>query len=195
VIPLDARPPAVIAERVRSLGGPSDRLWLGVGSGGAAGGLARVRAGVDALAELGPRIVVGALGPRMAALAGEVADGVLLNWMTPGYAERMARDVRAASRAAGRPAARVTAYVRCGLLPAAQERLRGELAVYAGIPTYRRHLERMGSDGSATLVTGRHAAAIQAGLGPDETVVRAMTPDDSLDALLALARAAAPPAT
>jgi alkanesulfonate monooxygenase SsuD/methylene tetrahydromethanopterin reductase-like flavin-dependent oxidoreductase (luciferase family) len=187
----------VIAGGVRSLGLPPERLLLGIGSGSAAGGLDRVRAGAEALGELGSRLVVGALGPKMAALAGEVADGVLLNWMTPGYAGEVGRGVLAAAVAAGRRRPLLTAYVRCGLLPAAEERLRGELAVYAGIPTYQQHLRRMGADGTATFVTGPDAAALQAGLAAheavlDETVVRAMTPDDGLDSLLALARAAAP---
>ena len=36
------------------------------------------------------RLVVAALGPKMCRLAGEVADGVLFNWLTPEYAKKSA---------------------------------------------------------------------------------------------------------
>lgn len=59
---------------------------LGVGSGGGHDALTRVRSGVAELQrETSAAVVVGALGPKMAQLAGEVADGVLLNWMTSEY--------------------------------------------------------------------------------------------------------------
>jgi alkanesulfonate monooxygenase SsuD/methylene tetrahydromethanopterin reductase-like flavin-dependent oxidoreductase (luciferase family) len=198
VVPLDQRPPAAIAARLRELHLPPARLVLGVGSGGTHDALARVRAGVEALrGEVGGRIVVGALGPRMAELGGAAADGVLLNWMTPGYAGQVATLVVRAAAAAGRPRPLVMAYVRCGLVPAADDRLRQELAMYARVPTYRRLLERMGADGADTLVVGGGRPALQPGLEAfgavlDETIVRAMTPDDDADSILALVRAAAP---
>ena len=86
VIPLDQRTPSVIDRGVESFELPLGRLLLGVGSGGGRDALARVRAGViEAKRETRAPIVVGALGPKMAQLAGEVADGVLLNWMTADY--------------------------------------------------------------------------------------------------------------
>jgi alkanesulfonate monooxygenase SsuD/methylene tetrahydromethanopterin reductase-like flavin-dependent oxidoreductase (luciferase family) len=50
---------------------------------------------------------LGALGPRMLALAGRIADGVILNLMTPAQAGRAAGVVRDAARAAGRDPATV----------------------------------------------------------------------------------------
>jgi alkanesulfonate monooxygenase SsuD/methylene tetrahydromethanopterin reductase-like flavin-dependent oxidoreductase (luciferase family) len=50
---------------------------------------------------------LGALGPRMLALAGRVADGVILNLMTPAQAGQAAGVVRDAARAAGRDPASV----------------------------------------------------------------------------------------
>jgi 5,10-methylenetetrahydromethanopterin reductase len=47
-------------------------------------------------------IYLGALGPRMQALAGRVADGVILNLMTPAQAGQAAATVRAAATEAGR---------------------------------------------------------------------------------------------
>src|SRR6266849_2171972 len=52
-------------------------------------------------------VYLGALGPRMLALAGRVADGVILNLMTPAQAGQAAGLVRGAARAAGRDPASV----------------------------------------------------------------------------------------
>jgi alkanesulfonate monooxygenase SsuD/methylene tetrahydromethanopterin reductase-like flavin-dependent oxidoreductase (luciferase family) len=86
--------------------------------------LKRVRDGVATLrGKLNTRIIVAALGPKMCQLAGEVADGVLFNWLTPEYARRSAELVRAGADAAKRPMPRLYAYVRVALGPAASERL------------------------------------------------------------------------
>jgi len=87
VIPLHTRGPQSIAEGVRTQALPTRRLLLGVGSPNPAS-LARVREGVASLrASLpGTRLIVAALGPRMCHLAGEIADGVLFNWLTPEWA-------------------------------------------------------------------------------------------------------------
>ena len=47
-------------------------------------------------------IYLGALGPRMLALAGRIADGVILNLMSPAQAGEAAAIVRAAAKQAGR---------------------------------------------------------------------------------------------
>jgi alkanesulfonate monooxygenase SsuD/methylene tetrahydromethanopterin reductase-like flavin-dependent oxidoreductase (luciferase family) len=197
VIPLDRRSAGSIEVRLRSLDLPVDRLLLGVGAGTDPGGLARVLAGLEELATAGDlTIVVGALGPKMARLAGEEADGVLFNWMTPDYAGEMGRSVQEAASGAGHVALRV-AYVRCGLSPAADVRMQEELDRYGAIPSYGRHLQRMGAAGIDTYVLGPDAEAMDAGLARfeavlDETVARAITPSDELDDLLALLRACAP---
>ena len=83
VIPLHTRGPESIVQGVRAAALPLDRLLLGVGSPNPSA-LARVRAGVAELrAQLQTRVIVAALGPQMCRLAGEVADGVLFNWLTP----------------------------------------------------------------------------------------------------------------
>jgi 5,10-methylenetetrahydromethanopterin reductase len=52
-------------------------------------------------------VYLAALGPRMLELAGRIADGVILNLMTPAQAGEAARTVRAAALAAGRDPASV----------------------------------------------------------------------------------------
>jgi 5,10-methylenetetrahydromethanopterin reductase len=60
---------------------------------------------------------LGALGPRMLALAGRIADGVILNLMTPAQAGEAAGLVRDAARAAGRDpeSVKVACVVHCCL--------------------------------------------------------------------------------
>lgn len=198
VIPLDRQPPATIVARIAELGLPVDRLTLGVGAGAAEGGLARVRDGVPILrAGTSATVVVGALGPRMCAVAGETADGVLLNWLTPGYVRPSIAVVEQAAIAAGRPRPRIDGYVRTALGAAAIDRLRDEGDRYASFPAYGAHFGRMGADPQTTAVTGTTAAAITAGLARfsvalDETVVRAITADESRGAYRELLTAAAP---
>ena len=62
-------------------------------------------------------VYLAALGPRMLELAGRIADGVILNLMTPAQAGEAARTVRAAALAAGRDPAsvEVACVVHCCL--------------------------------------------------------------------------------
>jgi alkanesulfonate monooxygenase SsuD/methylene tetrahydromethanopterin reductase-like flavin-dependent oxidoreductase (luciferase family) len=62
-------------------------------------------------------VYLAALGPRMLALAGRIADGVILNLMTPAQAGAAAGVVRAAAASAGRDPAsvEVACVVHCAL--------------------------------------------------------------------------------
>jgi alkanesulfonate monooxygenase SsuD/methylene tetrahydromethanopterin reductase-like flavin-dependent oxidoreductase (luciferase family) len=197
VIPLHTRGPDSIAQGVRDQALPLDRLLLGVGSPNPAS-LARVRDGIAALrGAVRTRLVVAALGPKMCQLAGEVADGVLFNWLTPAHARQSAEWVRAGATAAGRQPPRLFAYVRAALGAAAAPRLADEGARYAGIPAYASHFARMGVDPVETAVAGETPAALAAGLARwqgvvDELVVRAITAQDTVDDHLALLRAVTP---
>jgi alkanesulfonate monooxygenase SsuD/methylene tetrahydromethanopterin reductase-like flavin-dependent oxidoreductase (luciferase family) len=197
VIPLHTRGPESIVAGVRATGLPADRLLLGVGSPNP-GSLGRVRDGVAAIrAQLATRVVVAALGPKMCRLAGEVADGVLFNWLTPEHARLSADWVRAGAVAAGRTTPRLFAYVRVALGPAAGSRLEEEGARYAGIPAYAAHFARMGVKPTETAIAAADPAGVARGLAAwrgviDEVVVRAITAAESVDEYLALVRAARP---
>jgi alkanesulfonate monooxygenase SsuD/methylene tetrahydromethanopterin reductase-like flavin-dependent oxidoreductase (luciferase family) len=197
VIPLHTRGPESVAAGVRSTQLPVDRLLLGVGSPNPKS-LDRVRTGVAALrAQLSTRIVVAALGPKMCRLAGEVADGVLLNWLTPEYARRSADIVREGAAAARRPAPTIYAYVRLALGTAATARVGEEADRYARIPAYAANFDRMGVKPVDTAIAVQQPAAIRTALeawrgAVDEVVLRAVTATDTLDETLALVRAAKP---
>src|SRR5207253_6804600 len=136
VIPLHTRGPASIIEGARTHALPLDRLWLGVGSPNPRS-LERVRDGVAAVRkELRTKLVVAALGPKMCRLAGEIADGVLFNWLTPEHARLSADLVREGAKAAGRTPPKLYAYVRLALGAKAVAKLAEEGGRYTAIPAY-----------------------------------------------------------
>lgn len=137
------------------------------------------------------RRYLAAMGPRMLALAGERADGVLLNWAGPHEVARAARRVRDAATATGRAATdvEVATYVRIAVHPdrdRARAALADQITRYAALPAYLAHLERQGLGAAAVRAVevrqagGRGAALVEA-LGDEamEALGWAGTPDDA----------------
>jgi 5,10-methylenetetrahydromethanopterin reductase len=95
-------------------------------------------------------IWVAALNPRAMRLAGEVADGVLLNWCPPERVAFARERIREGAEAMGRrdPASvTIAVYVRAcvGQEPgAAMSALAAMAAQYASYPAYRRQFEAVG---------------------------------------------------
>jgi alkanesulfonate monooxygenase SsuD/methylene tetrahydromethanopterin reductase-like flavin-dependent oxidoreductase (luciferase family) len=197
VVPLHTRGPESIVQGVRDQRLPLPRLLLGVGSPNPRS-LERVRTGVAALrGQLTTRIVVAALGPKMCRLAGEIADGVLLNWVTPEYARRSADEVRAGADAAGRMPPKTFVYVRLAVGAPGRARTADEADRYAGIPAYAANFERMGVKPIETAIAVDTPAEVAAALAQwrgavDEVVLRAVTAGDTAEETRALVRAAAP---
>ena len=83
-------------------------------------------------------VYLAALGPRMLELAGRIADGVILNLMTPAQAGQAAGAVRAAARAAGRDPASVeiACVVHCCL---SDDAAAAAAAARAIVPSYVLH--------------------------------------------------------
>lgn len=196
VIPLHLNDPREISERVSRHRLPGQRLLLGVGSPNP-GALARVRTGVTELRPTQSQIVVAALGPQMCRLAGEMADAVLFNWLTPDYARRATGWVEEGARAAGRKRPTTYAYVRVALGSRATTRLQAEARRYGGLPAYLKHFERMNVEPRACAITGSHEDEIQAALSGwegavDEVVVRGITANDTAEEVIEVLRAAKP---
>jgi alkanesulfonate monooxygenase SsuD/methylene tetrahydromethanopterin reductase-like flavin-dependent oxidoreductase (luciferase family) len=124
-----------------------------------------------------PPIWIAALGPRAMRLAGEVADGVILNWCPPERVAFAQERIAEGADAAGRDPAAVTVavYVRSVV---GQERehampaLRTAAGQYASYPAYRRQFEQVGLGNEAAAA----AAAIRDGR-PDRV------PDALIDAV------------
>jgi alkanesulfonate monooxygenase SsuD/methylene tetrahydromethanopterin reductase-like flavin-dependent oxidoreductase (luciferase family) len=89
-------------------------------------------------------LVVGALGPLMCILAGEEADAVFLNAVTPAHAHQSGELARAGAETTGRPAPRIYVSVLIGLGDEGRARLEQTAAFLARIPFYAAHFKRTG---------------------------------------------------
>ena len=95
------------------------------------------------------RIYVAALRGGMLAVAGEVADGVILNWLAPEDVPRCVAVVREAAAKAGRDPAAVE--VTCRLFVHLDEddvSARRHIAAYLNVPVYRAFHEWLGRTGA-----------------------------------------------
>jgi alkanesulfonate monooxygenase SsuD/methylene tetrahydromethanopterin reductase-like flavin-dependent oxidoreductase (luciferase family) len=171
VVPVPSRSPGLLAIAGATVQERSGgRLILGLGTGpSGTGALDRLRATVRSLREafaggegsvdgapvrsplplpVPPEIWIAALGPRATRLAGEVADGVLLNWCTPARVANAVAQVADGAHAAGRDASDVTVavYVRAALAPGSLDGARAAAAEYGSYPAYARQFSAMGLD-------------------------------------------------
>jgi probable F420-dependent oxidoreductase len=94
-------------------------------------------------------IYVAALRPGMLRVAGEVADGVILNWLAPEDVPKSVKVVREAAEKAGRDPAsiEITARIFVNLDPVTPESelaVRRHVAGYLNVPVYRRFQEWLG---------------------------------------------------
>ena len=120
--------------------------------------ISRFRLGVK-LGERRPKVVIGALNPGMLRLAGEVADGVLLNYLPASHVPWSVEQVRAGakSRAAGVPT--IYGYVHAGVCERADgiDLARRDLFSYAVVDAYARNFERAGFGAEVETIRGHHA--------------------------------------
>ena len=162
---LTAMAAATVHERSRG------RLILGVGTGVVTtGALERLRAHVEALRTLlegdpvnidgqtlrlslvpdsRVPIWISALGPRAMRLAGEIADGAILNWCPPERVAFAAERIREGAERAGRDPGEVaiSVYVRSWVgheEADAWPALMRDTAQYASYPAYARQFEQVG---------------------------------------------------
>jgi 5,10-methylenetetrahydromethanopterin reductase len=103
-------------------------------------------------------IWISALGPKSVRLAGEVADGVLLNWCTPERVAEARDSVREAAERRGRDPEAITiaAYLRGSPGPGGSVALRRAAGEYATYPTYARQFRAMGLGGEANAAAEAH---------------------------------------
>lgn len=197
VVALSEHAPETIPDRLAAAGLPLDRLTLGVGSG-ASTSLGLVRRGVAELRERLPGTPLGiaAVGPRMLHLAGEVADAVIAGWAGP---ERLAWARDRAAEGAGvarRPPPRLVAYVRTAIGVGAADRLRESMEQYREGPHYARAFDAQPGALVGVAVESGDPAELARALAPyrsvaDTVVVRGLPVEDTVDAWLEIAAAAA----
>ena len=200
IVPMGSRAPQLTAMGAATVHERSGgRMILGLGTGPAVpGALERLRALIAMLRGLlagervdvdgatmrlslqvapPPPIWMSALGPRAVRMAGEVADGVLLNWCTPERVADAVTLVREGAESAGRDPAAVTVavYVRANLgedRDAAMAALKGAVGEYASFPAYRRQFALMGLGAVAEAAAAAHRARRPAEIA--EALVRAV---------------------
>jgi 5,10-methylenetetrahydromethanopterin reductase len=87
-------------------------------------------------------------------LAGEIADGVILNWCTPERVAEARDAIRAAAGEGGRAPDAVTigVYIRASFSQRADEALLKAASEYGSYPAYARQFEAMGVEGSAEAI-------------------------------------------
>jgi alkanesulfonate monooxygenase SsuD/methylene tetrahydromethanopterin reductase-like flavin-dependent oxidoreductase (luciferase family) len=186
VVPLPARSPQLLAMAAATAQERSGgRLVLGLGTGASRGrALERLRRTVLALREVlrhgradidgealhltlvpdqPPPVWIAALGPNAVRLAGEIADGVLLNWCTPDRVARARRELAEGAKAAGRDPLEVTVGVYMRACADADETasrtaLAAAVAEYASYPSYARQFASMGLGDEAVGAAEAHRA-------------------------------------
>jgi probable F420-dependent oxidoreductase len=143
------------------------------------------------------RRYLAAMGPRMLALAGERAEGVLLNWAAAPEVARAADLVRAAAERAGRDrsAVEVATYVRVAVADdrdVARLALAAQIGQYAALPAYAAHFDRQGFGAAVERAKAAHragadAAGLAEALGAEaiDALGWAGTPTDDPQTMLA----------
>jgi probable F420-dependent oxidoreductase len=111
------------------------------------------------LGERRPRIVIGALNPRMLALAGELADGVLLNYLPASHVPWSVEQVRKGGDAT------VYAYVHAGVCERHEglDKAKRDLYSYAVVDSYARNFARAGFGDEVAEIRARFAAGDRTG--------------------------------
>jgi 5,10-methylenetetrahydromethanopterin reductase len=119
------------------------------------------------LPDAGPfPIVLAALGPKMLALAGELADGTI-TWMTGAatLAEHTVPTIRKAAADAGRPDPRIIAALPVCVTDdeaGARKRAARRYEVYGALPSYQAMLAREGASGPADVAIVGDEGAVRA---------------------------------
>ncbi|MGA2408903.1 MAG: LLM class flavin-dependent oxidoreductase [Candidatus Binataceae bacterium] len=128
-----------------------------------------------------PPIYLGAQGARMLRLAGELGDGVIVNYITPETFPDLLPHIREGARRGGRPDTNID--IVCRILVAVdqeedsvRERLRRELTAYVTVPQYNRYFREIGYENEA-------AVAIDAWNSGDRKRALQSIPDAMVDAI------------
>jgi len=113
----------------------------------------KVRVGVR-LGERRPKVLVAALNPKMLQMAGEVADGVLLNYLPASHVPWSVEQIRKGGDA------RVYGYVHVGVCEREDgiDAARRDLWSYAVVDAYARSFERAGFADEVAAIRERQAA-------------------------------------
>jgi probable F420-dependent oxidoreductase len=111
---------------------------------------------LDANIEYAPKIYIGAQGSTMLRIAGEIGDGVIVNFITPETLPAMLDHTRDGMRAAGKDPASLDAV--CRIIVAVDEDeavsrtlFRRSLTAYVTVPQYNKFFREIGYDKEASV--------------------------------------------
>jgi len=115
-----------------------------------------------------PRIVLAALGPEMLELAGEIADGVVLNWIPPESVPASIRHLEAGAKRAGRTldGFEIAAFIRTCVtddVAAAQATLARDITGYTIVDVYASFFRSAGFAAEVEAVNAAWKAGDRAG--------------------------------
>lgn len=115
----------------------------------------RVNAGFQVHGASKPPVIVAALGPRMLALAGSLAEGTI-TWMTGvnTLASHIVPAITRAADGAGRPAPRIVAGLPVVLTDkpdTVRQKIAEQLVIYGQLPSYKAMLEKEGASTPADI--------------------------------------------
>ncbi len=131
------------------------------------------------------QVLLAAVGPAMSALAGEAADGVLLNYVGAAGIPRLAERVRAAAPDTVRPS--VSAFVRAAVIDESVEAARvaaaREVMAKVVVPSYRKGFDAQGWEEA----TAKAMALWDAG---DRRAAAQSLPDEMTDSIVLFGSAA-----
>lgn len=197
VLPLQRRPMTDVVADIKELEVPVDRLMLGLGYAAPQGALETIRDAVRQTRAIGATPIVGAFGPNMTKLAGEISDGVLFTWWFRAAVEESRPLVEEGATRADRETPPIMSYIRCALLPQAEEKLADQAASYDSSPRYRELFRRHGLTARDTVITGATRGDFLPGIDHEEgvldvSVIRAITGEPTVEAHAELIEATRP---
>ena len=108
-------------------------------------------------------IYIAAMGPQMLELAGELADGILMNWPTAAFLPQAVEHVRRGAEKAGRDVSEIdiAGYVRVAVgddLEPLRTALKGQVLRQAGLPYYNNMFKAAGFPEEMEAITAALAA-------------------------------------
>lgn len=128
-----------------------------------------------------PKVYIGALNTRMLRLAGEMADGVIINMLGPQHVKQVLAEVAEGARAAGRDPSEIESVARIHMaydvpFDVASMIVRGAFGAYAATSVYNRFFRWIGFEEEAEAVAKAWAAKDREGVAAavSDDMVRAM---------------------
>lgn len=128
-----------------------------------------------------PKVYIGALNRRMLRLAGEMADGVIVNMLGPEHVTQVLAEVAEGAKAAGRDPAEIEAVARIHMVydqpfEVAAAIVRSVFGAYAATSVYNRFFRWIGFEEEAEAIAKAWSAKDREGVasGVSDEMVRAM---------------------